>query len=122
MSFELLREQFRTMIFYDWKIGLTYKDCHARLVQAWGSNAPSHHTVFNWFREFQRNKFCVQHAPHSVRPSASVTEQTTDTIRKIIEDGPHSTYQHIEAILGISSMTINSIIHDYLNLKKVCAR
>ena len=26
MSFQLSHEQFRTMIFYDWKIGLTYKD------------------------------------------------------------------------------------------------
>ena len=36
ISFELSHEQFRTMTFYDWKIGLTYKDCHVRLVQAWG--------------------------------------------------------------------------------------
>ena len=31
-------------------------------------------------------------------------------------------YQQIEAILGISSTAINSITHDYLNLRKVCAR
>ena len=36
MSFQRSPEQFRTMILYDWKIGLTYKDCHARLVQACG--------------------------------------------------------------------------------------
>ena len=35
MTFQLSPQQFRTMILYDWKIGLTYKDCHARLVQAW---------------------------------------------------------------------------------------
>ena len=29
-------------------------------------------------------------------------------------------HQQIEAILGIISTTINSIIHDYLNLRKVC--
>ena len=73
-------------------------------------------------REFQRNKFIVQHAPRLSRPSTSVTEQTIDAVRRIIEDDPHSTYQQIEAILGISSTPINSIIHDYLNLRKVCAR
>ena len=31
-------------------------------------------------------------------------------------------YQQIETILGISSIPINSIIHDYLSLSKVCAR
>ena len=110
------------MIFYDWKIVLPYKDCHARLVQAWGNNAPSNHTIFHCFREFQRNKFSVQDAPRSARPSTSPTEQTIDVLRRIIEDDLHSTYQQIEAIVGISSTTINSIIHDYLNLRKVCGR
>ena len=121
MSFELSREQVCTMILHDWKIGLTYKNCHTHLAQAYGrSNPPSYHTVFNCFRDFQRNKFSVQDAPRSGRPSTSVTEQTIDTVRKIIEDDPHSTYQQIEAILGTSSTPINSIIHDYLNLRKVC--
>ena len=73
-----------------------------------GSNATSDHTIFNWFREFQRNKFSVEDAPRSGRPSTSLTEQTIDAVRKLIEDGPHSTYQQIETILGINSTTINS--------------
>ncbi|CAF4076146.1 unnamed protein product [Rotaria sp. Silwood2] len=87
-----------------------------------GEEASSDHTVFNWFREFQRDNFSVQDAPRSGRPSTSVNEQTIDAVRKRIEDDPHSTYQQIENILGISSTAINSIIHDYLNLRKVCAR
>ena len=87
-----------------------------------GGNAPSHHTVFNCFREFQRNKFSVQDTSRLGRPSISVTEQTIDVVQKIIEGDPHSTYQQIEAILGISSTAINSIIHGCLNLRKVCAR
>ncbi|CAF4124133.1 unnamed protein product, partial [Rotaria magnacalcarata] len=63
------------------------------------------------------------YAPGSGRPSTSVTEKTIDAVRTIIEDDPHSTYQQIETILGISSTAINSIIHDYLNLKKsLCSR
>ena len=81
MSFQLSSEQFRTMIFYDWKIDLTYKDCHIRLVQAWGSNTPSDYTVFNCFRQVQRNKLTVQDAPHSDRPSTSGTQQTINARR-----------------------------------------
>ena len=112
MSFQLSLERFRTIILYDWKIGLTYKDCHASLVQAWGGVMHLPTTVFNCFREFQLNKFSVHDAPRSDRPSTSVTEQTIDVVRKIIEDDPHSIYQQIEVILGISSTTVNSIIHD----------
>ena len=98
MSFQLSPEQFRTMILYDWKIGLTYKNYHVPLVQAWEEQAPFHHTVFNWFREFQHNKFSIQDVPRSGRPLTSVTEQTIDAVRKIIEDDPHPTYQQIETI------------------------
>ena len=89
-----------------------------------GRNAPSDHTVFHCFRQFQRNKFSVQDVPRSGCgcPSTSLTEQTIDAVRKIIEDDPHSTYKQIEAILGINSKAINSMIHDYLNLRKVCTR
>ena len=87
-----------------------------------GSNAPSDHTLFHCFRQFERNKFSVEDAPRSGRPSTFLTEQTIDARRKIIEDDPHSTYQQIEAILGISSKVINSIIHDYVNRRKVCDR
>jgi hypothetical protein len=43
MSFQLSREQFRTIILFDWKIGLTYKGSHARLVQAWGRGERGKH-------------------------------------------------------------------------------
>ena len=72
------------------------------------------------FHEFQRNKLSVQDVPRSGRPLISVIEQTIDAVRKIIEDDLHSTYQQIEAILGINSKAINSIVHDYLNLRKLC--
>ena len=50
------------MIFYDWKIALTYKDCHARLVQPWRElRAFRPHTL----ELFQRNQFSVEDAPRS---------------------------------------------------------
>ena len=61
------------------------------------NSTPSDHAVFNCFREFQCNKFSVQDAPRSGHPLTSVTEQTIDAVRKIIEDDPHSTYQQIGA-------------------------
>ena len=91
MSFQLSPEQFCTIILYDWKIGLTYKTCHARLVQPWREQTPSDHTVFDCFREFRHNKLSVQDAPRSASPSTSVTQQTIDAVRQIIEEDPHST-------------------------------
>ncbi|CAF1553891.1 unnamed protein product [Rotaria sordida] len=87
-----------------------------------GDQAPSDHTVFNWCREFQRNNFSVEDAPRPGRPQTSVNEQTIEAVRSLIDNNPHSTYQQIEDILGISATAVNSIIHDYLKLRRVCAR
>ncbi|CAF4010545.1 unnamed protein product [Rotaria sp. Silwood1] len=121
-SFQLSREQFRTMILYDWKAGLTYKESHARLVQAWGDQAPSDRTFLNWFHEFELNKFNVEDAPRAGRPRTSVNEDTINAVRSIIEYDPHSTYVQIEDVLGIRVTAIKSIIRDYLKLRNVCAR
>jgi len=51
---EISRENFRTMIFYDYKCNLTPKQCIDRLHLAFGDEAPSNRTVYNWFAEFQR--------------------------------------------------------------------
>jgi hypothetical protein len=55
-------------------------------------------------------------------PETAVNEQNIDAVRVIIENDPHSTYEQIEDISSISSPAINSIIHNYLKLREVCAR
>ena len=37
MTFELSGEQFRSMILYDWKSSLNYRESYARLIAAWRS-------------------------------------------------------------------------------------
>ena len=57
MTIELSREQFRTMILYDWKIGLNYRETHVSLVVAWVDQGPSDRTVLNWFHEYERGNW-----------------------------------------------------------------
>jgi hypothetical protein len=89
MAFELSREQFRTMILYDWKIGLQYRESHASLVAAWGDQAPSDRTVLNWFHDYKRGKLDVSDAPRPGRPRIAVTDEMIDAVRLLIEDDPH---------------------------------
>ncbi|KAG5312440.1 NU5M oxidoreductase, partial [Acromyrmex insinuator] len=44
------------MIFYDYKCNLTPKQCIDRFHLAFGDEAPSNRTVYNWFAEFQREQ------------------------------------------------------------------
>ena len=46
------------------------------------SNAPSHHIVFNCFRQYQRNKSSVEDALRSACPATSLTKQTIECSTK----------------------------------------
>ena len=121
IAIELSREQFRTMILYDWKIGLNYRESHARLVAAWGDQAPSDRTVFNWFHECECEKLDVFDSSHSGRPCTAVTDEMIHAVRLMVDDDSHVTYQQIEFFLEINSPAIYSIQHDHLKLRKICA-
>ncbi|CAF4135886.1 unnamed protein product [Rotaria sp. Silwood2] len=89
---------------------------------AWGDQAPSDRTVLNRFDGYERGKLDVSDSLRSDRPRAAVTDEMIDAVRLMIDDDPHVTYQQIECSLGINSPAINSILHDHLKLRKVCAR
>ncbi|CAF3374291.1 unnamed protein product [Rotaria sp. Silwood2] len=74
------------------------------------------------FHEFQRGEYTIEDAARPGRLRTAVNEETIDAVRAIIENDPHSAYEQIEYILSIGSPAVNSIIHDYLKLRKVCAR
>ena len=75
-----------------------------------------------WFHEFQRSNYGIEDAACSGRPRTAVNDKTIGVVRAIIENDPHSTYEQIEDILGIGSSAVDSIVHDYLKLRNVCAR
>lgn len=100
MTHELSREQFCTMILYDWKIGLNYKESHARSVATWGAQAPSDRTVLNWFYEYERGKLDVSDSPRSGGLQSAVTDEMIAAIQLMIDEDPHVTYQQIEDSLG----------------------
>ena len=122
MAIKLTREQFPTMILYDWKISLNYRESHVHLVAAWDDQASSDRKVLNWFHEYERGKLDVSDSPRSERPRTALTDEMIDADRLMIDDDPHVTYQQIEFSLGINSPAIYSILHDHLKLRKVCAR
>ena len=96
MVFELSRGQFRTMILYDQKSDLNYRESHACLVVASENHAPSDRTVLNCFDGYGRGKFNVFDVHGSERSRTAVIEEMIDAVQLLLEDDPHLTYQQIE--------------------------
>jgi len=119
---QISRENFRAMIFYDFKSHLTGKQSIERLHSAFGDEAPSNATVYNWFSEFQRGRTYLSDEFREGRPATSVNQENIDAVRKLIEEDRKITYYEIQQTLGIDVKQIHTILHDKLNVRKLCAR
>lgn len=119
---ELNREHLRAMIFYDFKFGLTEKLSLQRLQSALGESAPSRATVFRWFSEFKRGKTNLEDDHRSGRPQTAVTAENVWTTEMMVREDPRITYSDIEKILGVSSGSVNIILHQHLGVRKLCCR
>ena len=118
---ELQRTQWRAMIFYDFKSGLNQKQSLERLQTAFGNEAPSRTTVYDWFAEFRRGRNSLEDDPRSGRPTTATTETIVAAVLRMIEEDSRVRVLQIAESVGISSRSVSNILHDVLGLSKVSA-
>ena len=82
--------------------------------------APSRTRVNQWYGEFNRGRTSLQDELREGRPKSVVGPETTDALRQLILQDRHVTYREIETTLGISGISIHSILHEHLTVKKIC--
>ena len=119
---ELESRDFRAMIFYDFKRGLSVTDCSDQLSATFGESAPSKPTVYKWYREFSLGRKSIKVDPSPGRPVSVTTQENVEAVRKLVDRDRRITYDEIQEELGLSSTTIHKILHEHLKLRKVCAR
>lgn len=119
---ELSSENLRAMIFYDFRVGLTQQECIDRLKIGFGNEAPSKTMVYKWYTEFKHKRTSLKDDPREGRPKTAVVPENIDAVRNLIEEDRHMTYREIMSCLGISATSVHSILHEYLGVRKLCAR
>ena len=106
---ELNREDFRAIIFYNFRRGLTQQQCIDELNSIFGDEAPSRTSVYRWYGEFNRGRSSPQDEFRESRPKSVVFPETIDAVRQLILQDRHVTYREIETNLGINGKHIFNI-------------
>jgi transposase len=119
---DLSRDHIRIMIYYDYKTKLSQQECLESLQKTFGDSCVSRTTVYNWYAEFSRGRDHFEDEPRTGRPRSAVTPENIEAVRQLVNVDPHITYQEIEDALDIGSAATQSILHDYLGLKKITCR
>ena len=95
---------------------------HNELSTVFGDESPPLRTVQRWSKWFRDGREDVE---DEERPGRPITETTTENIQQIqdlINEDRYVTVDELEEQSGISHGTIQRIISDHLQLKKITAR
>ena len=119
---ELTRENFRVMIYYDIRRGLSRQECIDKLISTFGDETPSYATVKRWYNDFNRGRHSLTDEFRKGRPKSVVETENINVVQKLIMQDRDVTYYEIEATLGITSTGIYEKLHEHLAVKKICSR
>lgn len=95
---------------------------HDELRAVFGDEAPAFSTVAKWSKLFREGR---EHIEDEERPGRPITETTSENIEQVrsnINVDPHITIEELQAQTDLSHGTIQRIISDHLNLRKITAR
>ena len=87
-----------------------------------GDQAPLLRTVQRWSKAFLEGREEVGDEERPGRPVTETTPENIDQVRDLIDDDPYLTVDEIEGQTGLSHGTVQRIISDHLQLRKITAR
>lgn len=115
-------ENQRYFILVSWKNGRDATKIHEELVNFEGEQALTLSTVRRWIAKFKAGETRVDDKPRSGRPREAVTPENIEKVKELVTNDPHITTRILEDEIGISHDRIVHILHNELDLHKVCAK
>ncbi|CAF1533617.1 unnamed protein product, partial [Rotaria sp. Silwood1] len=128
---EIQKLEHRSVIKFLVLEGHSPSNIYERMVVVYGDHAPSRTRVFEWahrFKDGRLNKLDPLRIPiflknRNRRPAITATDdQTVKAIESLIIEDRRITIHQIADAVGISTDTVDGIIHDQLHMTKVSAR
>ena len=95
---------------------------HNELNTVFGDEAPTLRTVQRWSKCFREGREEVEDEERPGRPITETTSENIEQVCDLISDDPYVTIDELEAQSGLSHGTVQRIISDHLQLKKITAR
>jgi len=92
------------------------------LQEAFGDNAMSQSKTFLWNKPFQGGRTSVDDDDPSGRPPPSTTPENITNVREVILVDRKQTIHDVCEIVGLSYRTIQLILADNLNMRRIYAR
>lgn len=115
-------EGWRFYVFARHKLGDSAAKITQDLVVVLGDTAPSYRTVARWVEAFRAGREHLEDDPRSGRPVEVMTKEKIAQVKALVDDDRNITVALLSEECGISVGSVSTILHEHLQLRKICAR
>lgn len=119
---EFSKNEWRAIIHFLFKEGKTPTEAANRLQQHYGASAPDRSTISRWMSRFQCGRTSLEDDPRCGAPITATGEDQVAIVRNLLDEDRRLTFDELQAATGFSRGSLQRIIHDDLEMKKVSAR
>lgn len=116
------KKEFRVLIKYCFLKGKNTVEAKTWLDNEFPDTAPGKSTIKDWYAKFRRGEMSTEDGERSGRPKEAVTDENIKKIHKMILNDRKLKLNEIADTLQISTERIHHIIHEYLGMRKLCAK
>ena len=102
------------------KLGKNASETHERIKAAYGEDCMSR--VFRWHKRFKEGREEVRDDERCGRDSSVRKSDLVDQIGESLEEDRRTSLETIASDFGVSKGTVYKIVHEDLNMRKVCAK
>lgn len=97
-------------------------EIYDRLLQVFRDSCLSRTQVFEWAKRFREGRCDVLDDPRPGRPLTATDPATVIRVEELVRQDRRVTIEQIADIVDVSTGAVHQILHDSLNMRKVCAR
>ncbi|XP_025415968.1 protein GVQW3-like [Sipha flava] len=104
------------------KLGKSATKSFNLLTEVYGDSVLSRPRVFEWYKRFREGSEEIEGNQRVGRPCSSKTNDNISKINEIVRKDRRLSIRMIAEMVNIDKETVRQILHDELNMKKVCTK
>jgi len=116
------KTEYRAIIKFFVKEGLTPNEIHSKFIKVYGDSSPSFSTIKKWDAKFKRGCTSLEDDPREGRPKSATTLEIIEQVNDMVLDDRRMKVREIAETTGISEERVGYILHEQMDMKKLCAR
>jgi len=122
VSLKMDKIEYRAVIKFFEKEGLKQNEIHSKFIKVYGDSSPSFSTITKWAAEFKRGRTSLEDDPRKGCPESTPPPEIIEQVHDMVWDDRRMKLSEIAETTGISKERVGYILHEELDMKKLCAR